>query len=307
MSENSTPGFKIRLDDGTDDHEETSKSSSETTDAVPVKKDQGPKPGRNLTWLSYILISLVFLALVFGYFNILGKLKTIYTSGSEETQHLSKDLESKFSSLAVKLSNMEAALKDLTESHAGLSTSVSSLKDDLAKANKSISGISASKADKKSVSSSVATIDKKLASIEKTIHENTADRAVLSAELKSIFTELNNVSVKSSEDLNSVKALLDAVQADKASKKDLLTEIDHIENVLKTNQAKADKQAASMLQSIQRIDMRTNALEVKAGLPTPSDGFAPVNQSESGSGGSSTEQRSSAPKPGELIERDISH
>lgn len=303
MNEKKTHEFKIRLDDSTDDHQDASKPSPEASDSVG--NEQVPKPARNVSWVFYILISLISIALVFGYLNILGKLNTVHTSGSEETQHLSKDLESKFSNLAVKLSNMESTLKDLSESHDGLSDSVASLKDELSKAQKSISGMSSSKADKKSVKSSVSKLEKKLASAEESIKKNTAESAVLSAELKAVLTEMNNVSVKSSEDLNSVKALLDAVQADKASKKDLLTEIDHIENVLKTNQTQIDKQAASMMQSIQRLDMRTNALEVKAGLPAPSDDAVTGTPPNSDSHGTSTEQRLNAPKPGELIERDI--
>jgi hypothetical protein len=51
--------------------------------------------------------------------------------------------------------------------------------------------------------------------------------------------------------------------------------------------------------------MRTNAIEVKAGLPTPSGNSVNGTPSDAESVGTSTEQRSAVPQPGELIERDI--
>jgi hypothetical protein len=59
-----------------------------------------------------------------------------------------------------------------------------------------------------------------------------------------------------------------------------------------------------MLQSIQRLDMRTNALEARAGVPTPAEGNSAVLPSDPGAGISAGD-RPNGPKPGELIERDI--
>jgi len=166
MNEKPTHEFKIRLDDSADDHEDAPKPAS--GQVASARKDQAKKAAQGTPWVSYVPIALVALALLFGYIHIMGKLNTVHTSGTEETQHLSKDTESKFSSLAVKLSNQEAALGSLSESHDGLSASVSALKDELSKANKSLSDLSSSKADKKSVSSSVSKLENQLASLEDT-------------------------------------------------------------------------------------------------------------------------------------------
>jgi chromosome segregation ATPase len=259
--------------------------------------------------VSYLLIGVVIAAGVIGYFDIRNRLLSVHSSGSQETQHLSEDLQSKFASLGIKISNLESTLNTLSESHTKTAENVSTLKAELAKTNKTVSNNSSEKADKKSVSSSVSTIKNELASLTESTKKNTAETAILSAKLTTTLTEINTASMKVSEDLNALRAIVDAIQADKASKKDLLTEIDHIENVLKTYQSKTDKQTAAVLQSIQRLDMRTNAIEVKVGLPTSSRGSsdASASQQDSGSGDtSSAAPSSSLPAPGGLIERDIS-
>lgn len=305
MSEKPTREFKIRLDDGSADHDDEVKPTTPKAEAVREKR--GLKPDRKVSWVSYLLIFVVVAAMLIGYFDIRSRLLTVHSSGSQETQHLSEDLESKFSSLGIKLSNLESTLNALSDSHTELTQTVSSLKAQLAKTDKSVSNISSTKADKKSVTSSVSKIEKELASLTESTKKNTAETAILSARLTATLTEINNANVKASEDLNALRAIVDAIQTDKASKKDLLTEIDHIENVLKTNQTKIDRQTADVLQSVQRLDMRVNAIEVKVGLPTPSEDSGGTTTSTSGaSGETSSEPKSpSLPEPGGLIERDI--
>lgn len=305
MSEKPTREFKIRLDDGSADHDDEPKPTPSKAEAVRVKR--GLKPDRNLSWVSYLLIFVVIAVMIIGYFDIRNRLLTMHSSGSQETQHLSEDLQSKFSSLGIKLSNLESTLNTLSENQTQLTETVSSLKGQLAKTDKSVSNFSSTKADKKSVTSSVSKIEKELASLTESTKKNTAETAILSAKLTATLSEINSASAKASEDLNALRAIVDALQTDKASKKDLLTEIDHIENVLKTSQTKIDRQTADVLQSVQRLDMRVNAIEVKVGLPTPSGGSSDAGTSTSSESGdpSSEAPSPSLPAPGGLIERDI--
>lgn len=305
MSEKPTGEFKIRLDDSTADHEDASKSTPKKAEAA--KEKRAVKPDRKSSWLSYLFPLLLIAVLIFGYSDIRKRLLTVHSSGSMETQHLSEDLQSKFSSLGIKFSNMESTLGKLSEGQAELSKTLSSLKEALAKTDKSVSDLASTKADKKSMTSSAAKMEKELSALTESVKKNTADTAVMSAKLTATLTEMNNVSARASEDLNALNAIVDAIQSDKASKKDLLTEIDHIENVIKTNQANNEKQTAAVLQSIQRLDMRTNAVEVKVGLPS-SSGSPAISAPQSGgdSGETSSEAQSpSLPEPGGLIERDI--
>lgn len=308
MSEKSSKEFKIRLDedDGTVEHDEAIKPASSKNDAGREKREL--KLDHNFSWISYALISVLIVAVVIGYFDIRSRLLNVHSSGSQETQHLSEDLQSKFSSLGIKLSNLESTLDSLSESHAELSNTVSSLKDDLSKTNKSVSGISSSKADKKSVSSSVKKLEKELSSLSESIEKNAANTAVVSAKLTATLTAVDKSSEKVSNDLNALKAAIETMQTEMASKKDLLGEIAHIENVLKTSQADIDKQRAALLQSIQRLDMRTHSIEVKLGLATSSGGSETEEPTtEDASGETSSESPSSSNlEPGGLIERDLS-
>lgn len=307
MSEKSTHEFKIRLDDSdtTADHDDVAKPAPPKADAVRKKRTQ--KLERNSSWISYALIFAAIAATIIGYSDIRNRLLNVHSTGSKETQHLSEDLQSKFSSLGIKLSNLESTLSSLSESQTELTDTVSSLNDELSKTNKSVSGITSSKADKKSVTSSVAKVEKELSSLSESLKKNSADTAVLSAKLTATLTALDNASARTSGDLNALKAAVDAMQTDMASKKDLLAEIDHIENVLNTNQANIDKQRAAILQSIQRLDMRTNAIEVKLGLTTSSgvsETASPPPVSATGETPSESPSTSNL-EPGGLIERDL--
>lgn len=305
MSEKPTNGFKIRLDDSSADHDDATKPTPQKADAVREKR--GLKLVRNPSRILYVLIFVVIAVMAIGYFDIRSRLLNVHSSGSTETQHLSEELQSKFSSLGIKLSNLESALDSLSESQVQLSDNVTSLKDELAETGKSVSKITSDKADKKSVASSVAKIEKELGSLSESLKKNSTDAAVLSAKLTASLTALNNDSAKASEDLNTLKAVVDAMQIDKASKKDLLSEIDHVENALNTNQADFAKQTAAVLQSIQRLNMRTQAIEVKVGLSTSSGtSESTPSPTESSSGETSSEPPSpSLPEPGGFIERDI--
>ncbi len=304
MNDKPDQEFKISLDDGLLEQDDVRKPTPKTSEAIIMNR--GQQPDRNITWIPYVLIVILVGAMIAGYFDIRNRLMSVHSSGSMETQHLSEDLQSKFTNLSNKFSDLEVSLKNLTEGQNKLTESLTSVKSELEKVGKSVSSLKSTKADKKELSASVNNVENEVAALTESVKKNTADTAVMSAKLKVTLTEMEASSAQVSEKLNALKAVLDAIQTDKASKKDLLTEIDHVENVLKANRAQNDKQTGGMLQSIRQMEGRIGALEVKAGIssPTGKQSAAPV------SSGASSEKASappspSAPGPGGLIERDI--
>ena len=306
MNDKPTHEFKIHLDDGMEEPESEGKPSKEKK-VASVKKHVKKTVGKT-SKIVYALVAISIAAMVAGYIDIRSRLLSVHSSGYQETKHLSEDIESKFSALSKKLSDVESSVSKLTESQTEIGSTLSSLNDKLSKADKSISSMAASKADKKGVASSLNEIKKELATVTESVKKNTADTAVMSAKLNATLAEVNSTADKLLEEQNGLKILVEAVQAEKASKKDLLTEIDHVENVLKANQEQSDKQMAGILKSIQRLDIRTSALEAKNGLATPSGSEPIVPDSKAEANKNTTQTQSPAlPQPGELIERDISH
>lgn len=306
MNEKKSKEFKISLDDASAEHEDLENLPSKKTSAK--EKSTGGQPVQSPPWLIYILIVVVIAAMVAGYFNIRNDLVSVDSSGSQKTQVLSEDLESKFSELSGKFSSLEASLNTLAEAQTGLTESVAALKDDVSKAEKSISSLTSSKVDKKSLNKSLSEVKEQMGSLKKSVDKNIAETAVMSAKLIAALNEMDSLFTKASEDQNALKALMDGIQTDKASKKELLTEIDHVENVLKTNQDQIDQRISSTLETLQRLEMRTSALEAKAGLSGKTKATADEAEADRQAVENKQEPQTPAlPEPGELIERDISH
>ena len=306
MSEKPIPEFKIRLDDGISEHDDAPKGSSKP-DVPEVKR--GNKPQRNPALIPLILIILIFVAAIVGYLDIRNRLLSFHSTGSRETQHLAEDLQSKFSSLSIKFSALEESVKKLSDAQDTLNKSVSSLNDNLIKSNKSITAINSSKADKSSLKESLSSIEKQLLPLTEGIKKTSAETAALSDKLNSDMTDLSAASARVSISIKALQQVIESLQAEKASKKELLTEIDHVENVMKANQSQNDNQAMEVMQSLQNIETRIRVLEAKAGLPSTSSNKSSVSKPvrSTGPATASEPQPPSLPQSGDLIEQDITH
>jgi len=304
MSDKSTSEFKISLDDGMVDPDDTGKP---TKKPEPVKKRRESKPDRNRSPIALVLVALLVAAMIAGYMDIRNRLLSFHSTGSQETRHLSEDFQSKFSTLATQFSTLEESVKGLTEAGATLSASVSSLDEALKKADKSIAGLKTSKADKSSLDSALKDFEKRVSPLSEAIKKTTADTAIMSATLNAGITEMTTLSTRVSDDMNALKVVAETLQAEKASKKELLTEINHIENVLKTSRNQSEKQAADFATSIRRIELRISSLETKAGLSPSSDNQPPDSTPANVRPGEQTPDIPSRTptSPGDLIERDI--
>ena len=304
MREKSTSEFKISLDDEIVDPDDTTTPSKKTE---TVKKRGTGKNGRNLSWIVFVLVALIAAAMVFGYMDIRNRLLSFHSTGSQETRHLSEDLQSKFSTLSAQFSTLEESVKGLIESGSALNASVSSLDEALKKADKSIAEINSSKADKKSLDKALKDIEKRLSPLPEEVKKVAADTAVMSAKLNAGLTEMNTLSARVTEDLKSLKLVVDALHAEKASKKELLTEIDHIENVLKASGNQSEKHAAELAISIRRLELRIRSLEAKAGISPPPDNQLPDSKPDADAPEKQAPGNSSptSASPGDLIERDI--
>jgi chromosome segregation ATPase len=195
----------------------------------------------------------------------------------------------------------------LSKREEALNTSLSSLQKALNQVDKSVTAVKSSKADRKTIDNTLKDIDKKLSPLSKEVKKVVADTAVISAELSAGLTEMETVAKKVSDDFKALNLVIDALQADKASKKELLAEIDHIENVLKTSGNQNEKQAADFATSIRRLELRIRSLEEKSGISPPSSNqLTDSTPAASATDDQRSDTQSPAPLPsGDLTEQDI--
>jgi DNA repair exonuclease SbcCD ATPase subunit len=299
MNEESPPEFRIRLDDAPP---KPKRKVSAQKDSQSVKK-----LGRRMTITTLLLFILVVVAMVAGYWDIKKRLLTVHHSGTQEAQNLSTDIQSKFSSLSLKSASLEDTLDKITNTQSMLKAALDALKNDLSKVSKLADKLSASKADKKSVKESTASLNKKLSPLSKEIQKQ---KDTLSSIEKSTKEDISTVKQKvfqAAKETKSFREKLDAVRAEKASKKDLIAEVDHI-------QEKQDKLEIGLKRVITRLESNLNQLEKEIKKfktssikkVTPSSTTSPTPQSLPTSSTPPSGSSSSTQKPGKLLEQDIS-
>lgn len=144
--------FKMRLGD---DVEEAEIPSS-------VNELRLEKISTRVTIISILIPVLIVVVLVIAYLDIKKRVLRTEDTGSMSVQNLSKDLESRFSSLSLRQAQLEERLALMTEqntqSNARIEVKLKELTDSLA----ALSGTSASK---KALQASIADVDKKLNNI----------------------------------------------------------------------------------------------------------------------------------------------
>ena len=256
MDDNSTSEFKIRLDDRPAEPEhacETPKSVRESVKetAREIETRRAVKPEKSKTGL--ILMGILLLLLLAGYVDMRRRVITFQTSGSKESQTLAEDIQAKFSALSVNITTLEETLKKLTESQ-------NTLNQSLARIEGALSTLKSGKADKAAMDS----MEQRLSPLSDDVKNITAATNALSIKLTTEMTGLTAATAKVSNDLAAVQSKFAALQSETVAKKDLFTEIDHLENILKTNQEQGRKEIESLSVTIRRLELKIAALESKA-------------------------------------------
>lgn len=303
MNEDSTPEFRIRLDD-------------EPTQPKPVKsspKDGHPsvkKLGRRMTLTTLLLFILVVGAMVAGYLDIKKRLLTVHHTGTLEAQNLSTDIQSKFSSLSLKSASLEETLNQITNTQSSLKSSMDTLKMEAKTVSQLLDKIATSKADKKEVTASAAALTQKIAPLSDKIQKQSDAIAAIKKMTQESLSTLRQTAVQAADGTRALQEKFDALRAEKVSKKELLAEIDHL-------QKNQDKLEIDLKRVITRLEINVNELEkalqsikfaaspkaVVSPAPTaPSSGKQASPAPATPSSGNSYPPQ----KAGQLLEQDIS-
>jgi hypothetical protein len=293
MTEKKSTKFEMRTDDESPDLQLRDEADT----------SQLEKLNKRMTRLSILIPCLMGAILVAAYFNIKTHLSQVNTTGTVGVQTLSKELESKFSSLSVR----EAALEESMVNKVGsLEKTTAALQKSAEEASTAIRYIrSARKSDNEQTADSMEKMEKTLASMSKNLEK-------ISSDLKSLDQELTKKLMSFSETgkNDAVK-----IRSDMAALKTAMVDKKVVDSALKdqreTYQLALRKLASNLEDKISYLEKKLKALE-KVG---PSSQNTTQAQPEKAVSSTKVEpektpppmppKKTAAPDSGAIIEEDL--
>jgi len=211
------------------------------------------KLNKRMTRLSILIPCLMGAILIAAYFNIKTHLSRVNTTGTAGVQTLSKELESKFSSLSVR----EAALEESMVNKVGsLEKTTAALRKSADEASTAIRYIrSARKSDNEQTADSVEKMEKTLASMSKNLEK-------ISSDLKSLDQALTKKLMNFSEAEKNDAA---KIRSDMAALKTAMVDKKVVDSALKdqreTYQLALRKLASNLEDKIAHLEKKLKTLE----------------------------------------------
>ena len=243
MTEKKSSKFKMRVDD-----ERPDLQLRDEADAPQLEK-----LNKRITRISILIPCLLGAILLAAYFNIKTHLSQVNTTGTVGVQSLSKELESKFSSLSVR----EAALEESMATKVGsLEKTTAALEKSAEEASTAIRYIrSARKSDNQQTADSMEKMEKTLASMSKNLEK-------ISSDLKSLDQGLTQKMMNFSETGKNDQA---KIRSDMAALKTAMVNKKVVDSALKDQQEiyqiALRKLASNLEDKITHLEKELKALE----------------------------------------------
>ena len=277
MTDNDSSKFKMRIDDESPDLQ-----FREEIDELRVEK-----LSKRINRIAILIPCLVGIIILVAYFDIKKSLIKMNSSGTMEVQTLSKELESRFSSLSVKQASLEEALTKKIES---LEKTTASLKATLKEATTAIKYIrSARKTDNKKLESAIAAINKTLSPIPKDL-ENIASN------IRSVDSTFTKKLANLSQTIGSAKNDLQKIKTDLAVMVDQKALDQALKSQQKTYQLALHKLTENLEDKINFVEKKIKELQKASPSSRPGPKPVPVAKPP---------KETVTPKPGTIIEQDV--
>jgi DNA repair exonuclease SbcCD ATPase subunit len=293
MTEKKSKKFEMQMDDEIPEFQ-----VQEGLDDLKVEKLH-----KRITRISIIIPILVVIIILAVYFDLKKNLSNINTEGSMGVQTLSKELESRFSSLSIKEANIE---ENLGKKIAALEKATASLQTATKEATTAIRYIrSARKKDNKNTASAIQNIEETLTSIPKDLEKISSDLKAIdktsSAKLV-IFSQFMDSSRNDFQTIRSEISSLKSSKADRTALKDQQKVYQLALRQLTTNLEDRIKSVEKMLNELVKVQTSPKKQsQVKPGKSNSS------NQTQTKSTpDASFPKETETPKPGTIIEQDLS-
>ena len=241
MTTNGNSKFKMQTDDEKPDFQ-----PQEEIDDFQVEK-----LSKRITRISILITCLIFVIALAVYLDLKRNISRTDRTGSMGVKVLSKELESKFSSLFLAQANLEDTLTKRIEA---IEKSTASIQANLNKATTAIKYIrSARKTDNERFEESITTIDKKLSPLP-------GDLETITSDLKNIDDTVNNKLVNLSQIIGTAKNDLINIRADIDFLKSVTVDKKSV-NILLKNQQEAYQLALQKITS--NLEDKIEAVEKK--------------------------------------------
>lgn len=199
--------------------------------------------GHRVTLISILIPILIAIIGYFIYADIQKKVTKVHDTGSTEVQTLSKDTDSKFSSLSVQLSKLEESFTERTKA---LENSISSVKKNIDSVSSKLKSTEANLADLQKTASGLAG---KLGPIETNVKEMGSIIAKSEEKLTAAVTEMAAEVGKTKGEITAINSKIETVASSKIDKKELAEGINTLND--------------SVERSLLSMNKKLNALEEK--------------------------------------------
>ena len=246
MAENESSRFKMRTVDEKPDF-----PAQEELDDLRFEKLK-----KRITRISIFITCLIGVVILFTYLDLKKSISITDSTGTMGVKALSKELESKYSSLSVRQANLEDVLKKRVDA---IEKSAASIQANLNKATTAIKYIrSARKADNKKIESAITTTEKRLSPLPN-------DLANLTSELKNIDHAFNKKLENLSQIVGSTQNNLVSIRSDidilKSAKIDQKTIDILLKNQQQTYQLALKKITSNLEDRIKSFEKKLKELE----------------------------------------------
>lgn len=293
MTEKESKKFKMPMDDEIPEFQ-----VQEDLDDLKVEKLH-----KRITRISIIIPFLVVVIILIAYFDLKKNLSNINTEGNMGVQTLSKELESRFSSLSIKEANLEETLgKKIT----ALEKATASLETATKEATTAIKFIrSARKQDNENTESAIQNIEKTLASIPKDLEK-------ISSELRAMDKTSSAKLVIFSQFMDSSKNDLQTIRSEISSLKSSKADLTALKDQQKVYQLALRQLTTSLEDRIKSVEKMLNEMGKAQTSPKKQSQTKPEKSNSSiqvetkSAPDVSFPKETETPKPGTIIEQDLS-
>jgi len=258
---------------------------------------------KRITRISIIIPCLVLIIILAAYFDLKKNLSSVNTIGNMGVQTLSKELESRFSSLSIKQANLE---ETLDKRIAAIEKTTASLQKATKEATTAIRYIrSARKKDNENTDSAIKKIDETLAAIPKDLEKISSDLKAMDKTSSAKLVIFSQFMDSTKNDLSTIRSEISSLKSSKADRNDL-------KDQQKVYQLALRQLTTSLEDRIKSLEKKLNELGKVQSLPKKQSQIKPEksnssNQAETKSTpDASLPKETEAPKPGTIIEQDLS-
>ncbi|MFQ5484143.1 MAG: hypothetical protein ACE5DO_02290 [Desulfobacterales bacterium] len=285
-----------------------------------TRQPRGEAAGRRMAIFSIFILLIVGAAVVFAYTDIKKRFAGLQFSGNADVENLTKNLDSKFSSLSIQQAKFEETLlkidKSLSEKVERVEKRVSGLEGRFKKTETLARTIGKSKLGRDELKTALSRIDKTVAPIQKTLKNITADLDSLDKNLTEELTKIEkNVTEKlaafsrgteeSKDQFEAFREDLTALSNNMVNQKKFILALKTEEKIYREHLTKATEELENRIDSIQAkmnaLGKNADRRPVKRKLIKKK---AASHKSES-TIKKKTADKTLIPKPGKIIEQNI--